>query len=299
MPKDEPNARAFRYEFDGERAQVLLGRRGGVDVLLPHPRVALVHARIERRGGSYYLVDEGSAEGTTLNGTPAPAGQRLLLHDRDQLGIGGFLLEVSVLATELEGPEGSAIVARRMVRHVLERVGRAGSQPELRVSNGAQVGLVLSLDDPGRTYILGQGAAAGGLQLDDVDMWSDHAALERDSDGVTVRALGATQALTVNGERVVGDRRLHSGDVLGLGAVTLTFSDPGETYLRRLSGAGAAAGPAVTAGSAAAAGAASAGAAFVPSTKRGADRRLEWGLLGLGAITALGAAIALILVLAW
>ena len=50
---DSGSRRVFRYEFDADRAQILLGRRGGVDVLLPDARVSLVHARIERRKGAY------------------------------------------------------------------------------------------------------------------------------------------------------------------------------------------------------------------------------------------------------
>ena len=65
---DSGSRRVFRYEFDADRAQILLGRRGGVDVLLPDARVSLVHARIERRKGAYYLVDDGSTNGTRLNG---------------------------------------------------------------------------------------------------------------------------------------------------------------------------------------------------------------------------------------
>ena len=48
---DSGSRRVFRYEFDADRAQILLGRRGGVDVLLPDARVSLVHARIERTQG--------------------------------------------------------------------------------------------------------------------------------------------------------------------------------------------------------------------------------------------------------
>ena len=68
LSSDSGSRRVFRYEFDADRAQILLGRRGGVDVLLPDARVSLVHARIERRKGAYYLVDDGSTNGTRLNG---------------------------------------------------------------------------------------------------------------------------------------------------------------------------------------------------------------------------------------
>src|SRR3954468_10071385 len=88
--------RVFRYEFDADRAQILLGRRGGVDVLLPDGHVSLVHARIERRKGEYYLVDDGSTNGTRINDVPVEAGVRWQLHEGDRINIGRYALMVSL-----------------------------------------------------------------------------------------------------------------------------------------------------------------------------------------------------------
>jgi pSer/pThr/pTyr-binding forkhead associated (FHA) protein len=231
---DDPQARAFRYDFDSDRAQILLGRRGGVDVLLPHANVSLVHARIERRGEDYYLVDDGSSNGTRLNGAPIAAGQRALLHDGDRVAIGDFTIHVAVGEGERFGTvENSGTVARRMVREVLERLGPGETQPSLLVLDGPQAGATLTLADPGRAYMLGRGDGSD-LRLDDVDMWREHAALVRDDRGVTVRDLGATPQLTVNQKPVDGQRLLHDGDVLRLGSTSLRYSDPAEVYLRKL-----------------------------------------------------------------
>src|ERR1700753_1482391 len=89
---DSGSRRVFRYEFDADRAQILLGRRGGVDVLLPDARVSLVHARIERRKGEYWLVDDNSTNGTELNGLPVASGLRQRLQEGDPLSIGGNAL---------------------------------------------------------------------------------------------------------------------------------------------------------------------------------------------------------------
>src|SRR3954464_15302979 len=88
--------RVFRYEFDSDRAQILLGRRGGVDVLLPDARVSLVHARIERRKGSYFLVDDGSTNGTRLNGAAVAVAMRNPLREGDRITIGDYSLSVSL-----------------------------------------------------------------------------------------------------------------------------------------------------------------------------------------------------------
>jgi pSer/pThr/pTyr-binding forkhead associated (FHA) protein len=119
-----------------------------------------------------------------------------------------------------------------MVRDLLERLGPGESQPTLRVLDGPQTGVVLTLADVGRTYILGR-AAGDDVRLDDVDMWREHAALERDELGVTVRSVGP-HTIAVNGERVTSARPLHDGDSVALGGTTMRYHDPAEVYLRKL-----------------------------------------------------------------
>jgi pSer/pThr/pTyr-binding forkhead associated (FHA) protein len=232
---DSGSRRVFRYEFDADRAQILLGRRGGVDVLLPDARVSLVHARIERRKGADYLVDDGSTNGTRLNGTVVAVGMRQPLREGDRITIGEYALQVSIpsshTGTEAR-PESSLSMARGMVRDLLERLGPGESQPSLRVLDGPQTGVVLTLGDVGRTYILGR-AAGNDLRLDDVDMWREHAALERDELGVTIRSAGS-HAVDVNGEHVAAARQLHDGDTVTLGATSMRYHDPAEVYLRKL-----------------------------------------------------------------
>jgi pSer/pThr/pTyr-binding forkhead associated (FHA) protein len=231
---DAGSRRVFRHEFDADRAQILLGRRGGVDVLLPDARVSLVHARIERRKGAYYLVDDGSTNGTRLNGTVVAIGLRQPLREGDRITIGEYALQVSIPSsyTGEVRPESSLSMARGMVRDLLERLGPGESQPSLRVLDGPQTGVMLTIGDVGRTYILGR-AAGNDLRLDDVDMWREHAALERDELGVTIRSAG-THAVDVNGERVAAARQLHDGDTVKLGATSMRYHDPAEVYLRKL-----------------------------------------------------------------
>lgn len=231
---DSGSRRVFRYEFDSDRAQILLGRRGGVDVLLPDARVSLVHARIERKKGAYYLVDDGSTNGTRLNGTVVATGLRQPLREGDRITIGDYALSVSLPSSHTgeARPESSLSMARGMVRDLLERLGPGESQPSLRVLDGPQTGVMLTLGDVGRTYILGR-AAGNDLRLDDVDMWREHAALERDELGVTLRSVGS-HMVSANGETVTASRLLHDGDTVTLGATAMRYHDPAEVYLRKL-----------------------------------------------------------------
>jgi pSer/pThr/pTyr-binding forkhead associated (FHA) protein len=230
---DDPTGRVFRYEFDDDRAQILLGRRGGVDVLLPQPSVSLVHARIERRGAGYYLVDENSTNGTRVNGVRISAGRRVPLAEGDRIAIADFTVQVSIGGKLDWRAESSGSIARHMAREVLERLGPGDTLPSLVVLDGPQTGVVLTLGELGRTYVVGR-AGKGDLRLDDVDMWRERAALVRDAEGVTIRDLGATPPVLLNGQRLDGARLLHDGDVILLGGTSLRFRDPAEVYLRQL-----------------------------------------------------------------
>jgi serine phosphatase RsbU (regulator of sigma subunit) len=69
-----------------ERETFSIGRDPQNDVVLPQPFVSRLHARIERRGGRYRLVDLGSRSGTTVNERPI---QEHYLGEGDRIQIGG------------------------------------------------------------------------------------------------------------------------------------------------------------------------------------------------------------------
>ncbi len=148
----------------------------------------------------------------------------------DKIRIADFVIEVAVSLTELDGPgDNSRLIARRMVRDVLERLGPREAQPRIEPERGAP----LYLADLGRSYILGFGGD-GHLALDTVDMWREHVALERDDTGVTLRPLGPSASLRVQGVAPEAPTALHDGATLTLGEQHARFFDPAEAYLRRL-----------------------------------------------------------------
>ena len=67
-----------------DRDTVSLGRGPAADVRLPGPAVSLLHAHLERVGGDWFAVDDGSTNGTRLNGARLRAGQRRLNKTRRQ-----------------------------------------------------------------------------------------------------------------------------------------------------------------------------------------------------------------------
>jgi pSer/pThr/pTyr-binding forkhead associated (FHA) protein len=63
-----------------------IGRSSNCDIIVQHPLVSRLHARIERSGPRYILADAGSANGTYINGRRLIQPQ-VLLHD-DVIALG-------------------------------------------------------------------------------------------------------------------------------------------------------------------------------------------------------------------
>jgi DNA-binding SARP family transcriptional activator len=105
----------------------------------------------------------------------------------------------------------------------------ASQQPPaayLELADAAGAARVAPLPPTGTAFVIGRGAGAD-LVLD----WDDrvsrtHARLERAGPAWTIADGPSRNGTFVNGERVVGPRRLHDRDVVHLGGVSLVFRSP-------------------------------------------------------------------------
>jgi hypothetical protein len=80
----EGKRRGRRFRFGADR--IGIGRGTENDVVLNDAGVSRVHARIERRGAVWVLIDRGSANGTQLNGAALAVAATLQDGDRIRLG---------------------------------------------------------------------------------------------------------------------------------------------------------------------------------------------------------------------
>ena len=89
--------------------RLTLGRTDAADVVINDTGLSRVHASINRDGDRIWVIDEGSTNGTLVNGTLVPA-IGLVLSDGDELELGqtavivSFTQPVSVLATPTGTP---------------------------------------------------------------------------------------------------------------------------------------------------------------------------------------------------
>jgi len=223
----------YRYEFD--RDEVLVGRDRATDVRLPHPAVSLVHLRLLRKRDKVLVVDNGSRNGTVLDGQRLEPRRGVALQRGSRLMVGPFELVIGSPEAEepvaLTVPADTARLARQMV---LEFLGAgSGSTPYLEVQNGPEIGQRLSLPSLGGPLVVGREEGCA-LRLSDADASRQHLELQNKGEAVEARDFGSKNGWELNDKLVSGVATLTHGDVLRVGNTRLLFQEPAEAALLEL-----------------------------------------------------------------
>ena len=215
------------YEFDQTR--IVVGRRRGADVLLPHPAVSLHHATIDVDGARYSVRDEGSTNGTRINGQRLAPGRSKSLRAQDRLEVGGFVLEVTFGATtEPTSAEDTRALALRLLREVRDE--NPTDAPSLVILNGVGAGTRTEMPNAPCSLVIGRGESCD-FRIDDADASREHAEVERSVDGVRLRDLDSKNGVLVNRRRIRGVRRLADRDEITIGATVVAYEDPAAAKL--------------------------------------------------------------------
>jgi FHA domain-containing protein len=108
-----PLSQPFVAHFDASGGSI--GRAEQNTLMLPDPErhISRQHARISAEGGGYRITNLSAANAVTVAGRSLSGGESAPIHHRDQLHIGGFVLEVSEGARE--GPSGSSASQARTI----------------------------------------------------------------------------------------------------------------------------------------------------------------------------------------
>jgi pSer/pThr/pTyr-binding forkhead associated (FHA) protein len=215
------------YEFD--QARVVIGRGAGADVRLPHPSVSHAHAVIREEGVGYALVDDGSTNGTRVNGQPVVTGRPKRLRDGDRIEVGVFsgVFSAGLAVAQGTSAERTAALARRFIRELWT----AGSVPvpSLTVTEGPDQGRSAELPPPPGRFVVGRGETCD-LVLRDADVSREHLAFTCEPSGVHLLDLDSKNGMRVN-DRSVPERRLKDGDEVHIGATRLVYEDPAQAHL--------------------------------------------------------------------
>jgi len=204
--------------FDAPR--VAIGRGASCDLRIPDASVSGRHASIRAHGAQWVVVDEGSTNGTKLNGEKLASQSPRPLRTGDVLTFGRIDVAVKLGAAPASSPQQTREIALALVSRAL---GGDDARPRVVVASGADAGATLDLAG---TKTIGRDPRCA-LRL--TDRGVPPIALEVAVEGSRVRVHRRDERTDARlGERVIGDDGLAWGDgvTLTLASTALVLEDP-------------------------------------------------------------------------
>ena len=213
------------FALTGHR--VSIGRDLECDLVLPDNGVSRRHATIAPVPGGYLLTDE-SSNGTLVNGDRM--GSTHVLEPGDVLRMHDEELRYEVEEPEAATPAASSrapttILDMSSLRSVLaaeqtRSSSRRHPTASLEIIRGPFAGASFQIDRP--VASIGRGEQSD-VRLRDESVSSAHATLLRKADTWYVVDLRSVNGTFVDGYGVAGERELHTGATLRVGAVEMLF----------------------------------------------------------------------------
>lgn len=210
------------YQFDQSR--VVIGRASTCDIWLPHAAVGRLHLTVQVKDVGYVVMDEGSTNGTFINGVRIPPKRPKRIKSGDVIEAGGFRLQVEVGVPTAQST--SCVETGELARNLYRALTTDSGIPaaSFTVEEGPSEGHRWELPTPPSRLLIGRDEECE-LRLKDTDASRQHAELTCDFRGHHVRDMGSKNGLKVNG-REMEERWLENGDLLQVGTTSLRFSDP-------------------------------------------------------------------------
>jgi FHA domain-containing protein len=149
---DQALSQPFVAHFDASGGTIGRGEQNTLMLPDPERHISRQHARISAEGGGYRITNLSSANVVTVAGRALSAGESAPIHHRDQVRIGGFLLEVS------DSAFSPSALAARTIKPPARSAGNAQAAPAAAVGRAPRTG---AIDDALGSFATGAGTPSG------------------------------------------------------------------------------------------------------------------------------------------
>ena len=191
-------------KFPLEQEIVTFGRRSSNDIRITDPQVSGYHARLERQGDTYRIVDLGSVNGLSYQGRRVPYHT---FRDGDVLYIGPKI----------------AVQYRAFIGFVPARAKKEVAAPKTQFLD------MRSLPKEGRRITIGR-HSSNPIVLRHPRVSRYHAVIEQFGARFRLRDLRSDNGTFVNGKRVDKEVWIKEGDVISIASFRLVFQEDGITH---------------------------------------------------------------------
>lgn len=212
-----------------DREGISIGRSEDNKVCLNSNSVSRKHARVLISGEHCFLIDEGSGNGTFLNGVPVKPKEKNILKHGDVISIEDFNLSFNqideMLAQSFNEITDTDILEVKLLKKVLKAIDKE-SIPSIEVQNGSFVGKKFFFQSDVDEAIIGRDESAD-FEVKEYVISRRHAKISRRGEAFFIEDLGSKNGTFLNNSKV-NQSILHDGDRIALGTIVMIFRYPKE-----------------------------------------------------------------------
>ena len=226
--------------FKITKDSVWLGRDPNGDIVIEASAVMVSrkHSEIRQENNNFIIHDNGSFNGTLVNGNRISAPTPLYHNDEIELGLGGPLLRF--VAPSRVDPMGLSLAGQRSIAVGLlaELQGALGSKTMAvkidsvtpkNPSRGetAQPALLMSLTFGNKPELIIGRADKSDIKIDGLQISNRHARLINSNAGIVIEDLNSTNGVYVNGNRI-SRQAITQRDAVQIGSFLIKIDNAGN-----------------------------------------------------------------------
>ena len=220
-----------------------LGRDPSCDVVLEASAVMVSrkHAQISRQNGVFLLTDNGSFNGTLVNGQRISSPTPLYHDDEIQLGMGGPVLRFNL--PHHVAPKGASLAAgqravaaqqQAVLQELPDQIGSKtmvfrGGNVSQKIQNEAatQPTLLMQLTFGGKQELTIGRDVKNDIQLDGLQISNRHARLLQTGGGIVIEDQNSTNGVYVNGQKI-SRQQITPADAVQIGSFLIRVDNSGN-----------------------------------------------------------------------
>jgi ABC transport system ATP-binding/permease protein len=218
-----------RQPFVISKTPVLFGRSPECDIVFDDKAIMVSrkHAELSLKDRSVVITDNGSFNGTFVNGNRIATPTEIYHADEIQIGMKGPVLWLNSPKLVAPKPKPVEKKAEEVAEIAASKTMVFNAESVLPKPSGAESQLISSYDFGSKSQLTIGRDASNDITLDGLQISNRHATLHKTNNGITIDDSGSTNGIFLNGNRITRSQ-VSVGDSVQIGSFVIRINKNGK-----------------------------------------------------------------------